>query len=140
MVGRCRQMLSSSDTGSWWTTAPTPCVHERGRIVYVNAAGVRWIGAQSSAELVGHPITEFVHSDSVPAMLARIASLRHEGGRRRPILLKHQPPVCRSQVVVFVVARPVPAELDLGIDGDPYPVRPVRVPDRAVAVPHSNSP
>ena len=60
------------------------CVHERGRIVYVNAAGVRWIGAQSSAQLVGHPITEFVHSDSVPAMLARIASLRHEGDTSAP--------------------------------------------------------
>ncbi|MGB9305090.1 MAG: PAS domain-containing protein, partial [Mycobacterium sp.] len=31
------------------------CVHEGGRVVYVNAAGVRWIGAQSCAELVGHP-------------------------------------------------------------------------------------
>ena len=29
-------------------------VHEGGRVVYVNPAGVRWIGAQSSAELVGH--------------------------------------------------------------------------------------
>jgi len=54
-------------------------VHEGGRVVYINHAGVRWIGAQSSAELVGHVITEFVHPNSVPAMLARIASLRHEG-------------------------------------------------------------
>jgi len=60
------------------------CVHEGGRIVYVNAAGVRWIGAQSSAQLVGHPITEFVHPDSVPATLARIASLRHEGDTSSP--------------------------------------------------------
>ena len=60
------------------------CVHERGRIVYVNAAGVRWIGARSAAQLVGHPITDFVHPDSVPAMLARIASLRHEGDTSAP--------------------------------------------------------
>lgn len=60
------------------------CVHERGRVVYVNAARVRWIGAQSSAQLVGHPITEFVHPDSVPAMLARTASLRHEGDTSPP--------------------------------------------------------
>ena len=59
-------------------------VHEGGRVVYVNAAGVRWIGAQSCAELVGHVITEFVHPDSVPAMLARIASLRHEGDTSPP--------------------------------------------------------
>ena len=60
------------------------CVYEGGRVVYVNAVGVRWIGAQSCAELVGHPITEFVHPDSVPAMLARIACLRHEGDTSPP--------------------------------------------------------
>jgi diguanylate cyclase (GGDEF)-like protein/PAS domain S-box-containing protein len=60
------------------------CVHDGGRIVYVNPAGIRWIGAQSSAQLVGHFITKFVHSDSVPAMLARIASLRHEGDTSSP--------------------------------------------------------
>ena len=59
-------------------------VHEGGRVVYINPAGVRWIGAQSSAELVGHVITEFVHPDSVPAMLARIASQRHEGDTSPP--------------------------------------------------------
>ena len=65
--------------------SPDPiCVHEGGRVVYVNAAGVRWIGAQSSAELVGHAITEFVHPDSVPAMRARIASLRREGDTSGP--------------------------------------------------------
>jgi diguanylate cyclase (GGDEF)-like protein/PAS domain S-box-containing protein len=60
------------------------CAHDGRRVVYVNAAGVRWIGAQSSAELVGHVITEFVHPDSVPAMLAQIASLRHEGDTSPP--------------------------------------------------------
>ncbi len=59
-------------------------VHEGGRVVYVNPAGIRWIGAQSSAELVGHAITEFVHPDSVPAMLVRIASLRREGDTSPP--------------------------------------------------------
>jgi diguanylate cyclase (GGDEF)-like protein/PAS domain S-box-containing protein len=59
-------------------------VHEGGRVVYVNPAGVRWIGAKSSAELVGHLITEFVDPDSVPAMLARIASLRHDGDTSLP--------------------------------------------------------
>jgi diguanylate cyclase (GGDEF)-like protein/PAS domain S-box-containing protein len=60
------------------------CVHAGGRVVYVNPAAIRWIGAQSSAQLVGHRITEFVHPDSVPAMLARIASLRHEGDTSPP--------------------------------------------------------
>src|ERR1700677_139177 len=44
-------------------------VHEGGRVVYVNHAGGRWIGAQASAELGGHVITEFVHPASVPARL-----------------------------------------------------------------------
>ena len=65
-------------------SADAIAVHEGGRVVYVNPAGVRWIGAQSSAELVGHLITEFVDPDSVPAMLARIASLRHEGDTSLP--------------------------------------------------------
>ena len=60
------------------------CVHQGGRVVYVNPAAIRWIGAQSSAQLVGHLITEFVHPDSVPATLARIASLRHEGDTSVP--------------------------------------------------------
>jgi diguanylate cyclase (GGDEF)-like protein/PAS domain S-box-containing protein len=59
-------------------------VHEGGRVVYINPAGVRWIGAKSCAELAGHVITEFVHPDSVPAMLARIACLRHEGDTSPP--------------------------------------------------------
>ena len=59
-------------------------VHEGGRVVYINPAGVRWIGAQSSDELVGQMITEFVHPDSVPAMLTRIASLRDEGDTSPP--------------------------------------------------------
>jgi PAS domain-containing protein len=48
------------------------CVHEGGRVVYVNAAAVRWMAARSSDQLVGHPITEFVHPDSVPAGLGLV--------------------------------------------------------------------
>jgi diguanylate cyclase (GGDEF)-like protein/PAS domain S-box-containing protein len=59
-------------------------VHKGGRVVYVNSAAIRWIGAPSSAQLVGQLITEFVHPDSVPAMLARIDSLRHEGDTSPP--------------------------------------------------------
>lgn len=60
------------------------CVHEAGLVVYVNPAAVRWIGAESADQLVGHPITDFVHSDSVPAMLSRIAALRNEGDASDP--------------------------------------------------------
>lgn len=60
------------------------CVHEAGRVVYVNPAGVRWIGAGSSAQLVGHLITEFVAASSVPQMLERIAALREQGDASSP--------------------------------------------------------
>ncbi|MBV9090627.1 MAG: diguanylate cyclase [Mycobacteriaceae bacterium] len=60
------------------------CVHEGGRIVYINSAAVRWMAARSADQLVGHVITEFVHPDSVPPMLARIASLRQEGDASEP--------------------------------------------------------
>ena len=73
---RCRRLADHSPNAV--------CVHDGGRVVYVNPAGVRWIGAPSSAQLVGHVITEFVHPDSVPAMLARIASLRHDGDASAP--------------------------------------------------------
>jgi diguanylate cyclase (GGDEF)-like protein/PAS domain S-box-containing protein len=60
------------------------CVHEAGRVVYLNPAGVRWIAAESAEQLIGHPITEFVHPDSVPGMLARLATLRKHGDASEP--------------------------------------------------------
>lgn len=60
------------------------CVHEAGRVVYLNPAGMRWIGAESSAQLVGHPITTFVEASSVPQMLQRIAALREQGDASEP--------------------------------------------------------
>lgn len=60
------------------------CVHQHGRIVYVNKAGVRWIAAPSADLLVGNLITEFVDPASIPAMLARISSLRHQGDISEP--------------------------------------------------------
>jgi diguanylate cyclase (GGDEF)-like protein/PAS domain S-box-containing protein len=60
------------------------CVHEAGRVVYVNPAGVRWMAAESADEMVGHLITEFVHADSVPGMLARLATLREQGDASDP--------------------------------------------------------
>jgi diguanylate cyclase (GGDEF)-like protein/PAS domain S-box-containing protein len=68
---RFRQLLVHS---------PDPmCVHAGGRLVYVNPAGVRGIGARSRDDLVGRMITDFVHRDSIAPMLNRIASLREEG-------------------------------------------------------------
>ncbi|WP_173008456.1 diguanylate cyclase [Mycolicibacterium sp. P1-18] len=59
-------------------------VHVGGRLTYVNPAGVRWMAADSSDQLVGHLITEFVHPDSIGPMLARIGDLRHDGDFSQP--------------------------------------------------------
>ncbi|WP_238994692.1 sensor domain-containing protein [Mycolicibacterium chubuense] len=60
--------------------SPDPmCVHAQGRVVYVNPAGVRGIGADSAEQLVGRWITDFVHPDSVGPMLERIGALRVQG-------------------------------------------------------------
>lgn len=60
------------------------CVHQMGLVVYVNAAGVRWMKAPSAESIVGSFITKYVHSDSVPAMLDRISALREPGDYSEP--------------------------------------------------------
>jgi diguanylate cyclase (GGDEF)-like protein/PAS domain S-box-containing protein len=60
------------------------CVHQNGYVVYVNRAGLRWMGAPSGHELVGAVITKFVHPDSIPSMLERIGSLRKQGDVSEP--------------------------------------------------------
>ncbi len=60
--------------------SPDPmCVHSAGRVVYVNPAGVRGFGACSAEQLVGRPITDFVHPDWIDSMLTRILALSEEG-------------------------------------------------------------
>ncbi|TDV57287.1 sensor domain-containing protein [Actinophytocola oryzae] len=54
-------------------------VHEAGRLVYANPAAVRFVRAASAAEMVDRPIVDFVHPDSVAAMLRRIADLSEPG-------------------------------------------------------------
>jgi diguanylate cyclase (GGDEF)-like protein/PAS domain S-box-containing protein len=59
---------------------PNPmAVHADGVIVYVNRSGVKEIGAPSPDDLVGKYITDFVHPDTIPGMLDRLASLHNEG-------------------------------------------------------------
>ncbi|MCP2280559.1 PAS domain S-box-containing protein/diguanylate cyclase (GGDEF) domain-containing protein [Nocardia amikacinitolerans] len=55
------------------------CVHENGVIVYVNQATVRLLAARSADEVVGQPLTRFVHPDSIPAMRERIELLTSKG-------------------------------------------------------------
>ncbi|MDT5078126.1 MAG: hypothetical protein QOJ80_2763 [Mycobacterium sp.] len=55
------------------------CVHQNGRLVYVNKAGVDWIAAPAPDALIGQAITTFVKPESIPAMLERISELRRQG-------------------------------------------------------------
>ncbi|MEV6064363.1 diguanylate cyclase [Nocardia asteroides] len=60
------------------------CVHEAGTVVYVNPAMVRLLGARSADDVLGMAITHFVHPDSIPPMLDRIAALTAEGAASPP--------------------------------------------------------
>jgi diguanylate cyclase (GGDEF)-like protein/PAS domain S-box-containing protein len=59
-------------------------VHEAGRVVYANPATLRFVGAASAADVIGRPIVDFVHSDTVPDMLQRIADLGEPGATSEP--------------------------------------------------------
>ncbi|MFC4002705.1 EAL domain-containing protein [Prauserella oleivorans] len=60
------------------------CVHESGRLVYVNPAALRFAGVDSPDELLDRPITDFVDPGSVPDMLDRIGSLTEPGTTSEP--------------------------------------------------------
>ncbi|MFC9439338.1 diguanylate cyclase domain-containing protein [Nocardia sp. NPDC057030] len=60
------------------------CVHERGIVVYVNPATVRLVAAESADELIGKPLTQFVHPNSIPGMLERISHLTTKGAASDP--------------------------------------------------------
>lgn len=60
------------------------CVHEHGVFVFVNPATVRLLNARSAEEIIGQPLTRFVHPDSVPPMLERISRLNTAGAHSEP--------------------------------------------------------
>ncbi|MCP2241836.1 PAS domain S-box-containing protein/diguanylate cyclase (GGDEF) domain-containing protein [Lentzea aerocolonigenes] len=59
-------------------------VHEAGKLVYANPAAVRFVRAQSDQDVLGRPITDFVHPDSQADMLRRIAKLTEPGATSDP--------------------------------------------------------
>jgi two-component system, cell cycle sensor histidine kinase and response regulator CckA len=53
--------------------SPEPiAVHSSGRIVYINPAGVRLLGAATPEELIGRPILDFVHPDYHAVIVERV--------------------------------------------------------------------
>jgi diguanylate cyclase (GGDEF)-like protein/PAS domain S-box-containing protein len=63
------------------------CVHADGRHVYVNQTLVRKMGAQSADQLLGRKITDFIHPDSLAAVLRQIAARQHDGDMSPPLEL-----------------------------------------------------
>ncbi len=75
-------------------------VHQDGKFVFVNASGIRTLGANSLAELVGQPIFDRIHPDNRAKTLER--------GRR---MMKGE------------ISKPSPSEdVYLKMDGSPFPV------------------
>jgi diguanylate cyclase (GGDEF)-like protein/PAS domain S-box-containing protein len=64
------------------------CVLQGGRLVYINAAGVRCLGAETRDELVGYRITDCIDPEAMPAIWAGIAELREVGDASEPLEAK----------------------------------------------------
>lgn len=61
--------------------SPDPIVvHQNGLVVYVNSAAVRFGRVETREDLLGLPITDFVHPDSLPRMLERFTDMGDEPG------------------------------------------------------------
>ncbi|GAA0503911.1 GGDEF domain-containing protein [Saccharopolyspora subtropica] len=55
------------------------CVHQDGIIRYANPAMSAMLGSESSAELIGRPVADFVAPHSIPGMRERLRSLTEPG-------------------------------------------------------------
>ncbi|WP_247602310.1 sensor domain-containing protein [Gordonia rubripertincta] len=55
-------------------------VHQDGLIVYVNSAALDFARLTDRDEMLGRPITDFVHPDELPHMIERIVSMGDEAG------------------------------------------------------------
>ncbi|MCT7658387.1 diguanylate cyclase domain-containing protein [Mycobacterium deserti] len=64
------------------------CVHQRGRLHYVNEAGLEWMRAASADELIGRPLTDFIDFDSIEAVSERAAELREIGDCSEPWIVR----------------------------------------------------
>ncbi|MCT7658394.1 diguanylate cyclase domain-containing protein [Mycobacterium deserti] len=60
------------------------CVIQDECLVYVNAVGVRWVAADSSAQLVGRSVADFVEPSALPALRANLAKLEDIGDASAP--------------------------------------------------------
>jgi PAS domain S-box-containing protein len=54
-------------------------VHQDGVVVFVNRAGLLLFGANDENEIIGKPVIDFVHPESRPTVLRRIAEMTQTG-------------------------------------------------------------
>ena len=78
-------------------------VHVEGRIVFVNSAGVRLLGAEAADQLAGRAVTSFVHRDYLESVRRRIDELAG-GAAEAPFLEQKLIRLDGSEVDVEVAA------------------------------------
>jgi len=81
-------------------------VHSDGKLRYVNAAGVKLLGAQSKADLLGRLVIDFVHPDYREMVKERILGIQ-EGAESMPLLEEKFIRLDGSQVEVEVTGIPL---------------------------------
>ena len=106
-------------------------VHARGKILFTNPAGAQLLGASSEHQLVGRTLTDFVHSDSRPALNieegSSIAAVSASSPRVRARLLTEagntvdaevtsSPCVYHDQPAMVMLARDIGAQLRHELD------------------------
>lgn len=50
-------------------------IHSHGRIVYINPAAVKLVGAKKASDIVGRPVMDFIHPDSLLLIKERIKKM-----------------------------------------------------------------
>jgi PAS domain S-box-containing protein len=81
-------------------------VHSEGKIVFMNPAGLRLLGARSPEDVVGKPVLDFVHPDSRPAVIERVRAMTQHG-QAAPLLAERFLRLDGTPVHVEVAATPV---------------------------------
>ena len=63
-------------------------VHTAGKLVYVNAAGVKLYGASDVGELIGRSVVDLVHADYQEMLIQRIQEIENERKQAAPVEMK----------------------------------------------------
>ncbi|GAG26521.1 unnamed protein product, partial [marine sediment metagenome] len=83
----------------------TIAVHSEDKIVFINPAGARLVGAANPEQLIGKPIMDFIHPDYQEIIKERVREMR-EAGRKAPLIEEKFIRLDGTDVDVEVVAMP----------------------------------